>query len=82
MGRILCRTREAPLRQRCRTKGVIAARRSDPTPSVSRLRFGPAGASLGPTGHIYRDYYKPLAWRGILFLVLYNERRALRARPT
>ena len=50
MGRILCRTREAPLRQRCRTKGVIAARRSDPTPSVSRLRFGPVGASLGPKG--------------------------------
>ena len=82
MGRILCRTREAPLRQRCRTKGVIAARRSDPTPSVSRLSLVPAGASLGPTGHIYRDYCKPLARRGILFFILYNERRTLRARPT
>ena len=53
MGRILRRTREAPLRQRCRTKGVIATRRSDPAPSASRLRFGPVGASLGPKG-LYR----------------------------
>ena len=44
-------TRGVP--QRCRTKGVIAARRSDPAPSASRLRFGPVGASLGPKG-LYR----------------------------
>ena len=82
MGRILRRTREASLASAVQNEGrhCCAAERSRPEcqPAALRSRRREPGAK----GPLWGDYYKPLAWRGILFFILYNERRALRARPT